>query len=186
MAAVAVTSDQGLRGLTHRGVDRAAGLPEGTCSAYFRTRQALQLALAAYVARTLTRDVEDLSCDLRDTPGDLPRASELSTGLFLRWLETPGLLATLMELTLEATRDPGLAEVLGGWRADLVHAVAASLEHNGHEHAQERAEALVSASYGVLLAALLHPAAGRRRRLHQQLGLVFAGIFGSEPGATPA
>ena len=34
----------GLRGLTHRAVDAEAGLPEGSCSAYMRTRVALLTA----------------------------------------------------------------------------------------------------------------------------------------------
>ena len=37
-AALHVIADEGLRGLTHRAVDRRAGLPEGSCSAYLRTR----------------------------------------------------------------------------------------------------------------------------------------------------
>ncbi|PZT69562.1 TetR family transcriptional regulator [Streptomyces sp. SW4] len=44
--AVSVLADEGMRGLTHRAVDRAAGLPPGTTSAYFRTRKALLTALA--------------------------------------------------------------------------------------------------------------------------------------------
>ncbi|HEY1322382.1 MAG TPA: TetR family transcriptional regulator C-terminal domain-containing protein [Streptosporangiaceae bacterium] len=46
-AAIAVLAGQGARGLTHRAVDRAAGLPPGTTSNYARTREALlTLALA--------------------------------------------------------------------------------------------------------------------------------------------
>ena len=40
-AAIALVAEQGMRGLTHRAVDRRAGLPEGSTSAYFRTRKAL-------------------------------------------------------------------------------------------------------------------------------------------------
>jgi AcrR family transcriptional regulator len=40
-AAIAVLAGQGARGLTHRAVDRAAGLPPGTTSNYARTREAL-------------------------------------------------------------------------------------------------------------------------------------------------
>ncbi len=40
-AAIAVLADQGARGLTHRAVDQAAGLPPGTTSNYARTRAAL-------------------------------------------------------------------------------------------------------------------------------------------------
>lgn len=176
-AALAVTAAHGLRGLTHRAVDREAGLPEGTCSAYFRTRQALQTALATRVAGRLTTDVQELSRSMRDTPGDTTRAIQLTTGLFLRWLERADLLPGLLELTLEATRDDDLAVTLAGWRADLVQVVAQSLAQNGHDHPRERAEALVAASYGVLLAALLRPAEGRRADLEQHLTLVFGGVF---------
>ncbi len=181
-AALAVTSRHGLRGLTHRAVDREAGLPEGTCSAYFRTRQALQHALAGFVAHRLTTDVEDLSCDMRESPGDVGRATELTSALFLSWLRTADLLPGLLELTLEATRDPELAVTVGGWRAELVRVVADSLAQNGHARAEERAEALVSASYGVLLATLLRPAAERRRALEDHLGLVFGAVLaGDQP-----
>ena len=39
--AITTLARDGMRGLTHRAVDRAAGLPEGSASYYFRTRQAL-------------------------------------------------------------------------------------------------------------------------------------------------
>lgn len=40
-AALAVVADRGMKGLTHRAVDAAAGLAEGTTSNYFRNRAAL-------------------------------------------------------------------------------------------------------------------------------------------------
>jgi Tetracyclin repressor-like, C-terminal domain len=40
-AAITVLADHGGRGLTHRAVDQAAGLPPGTTSNYARTREAL-------------------------------------------------------------------------------------------------------------------------------------------------
>jgi AcrR family transcriptional regulator len=47
-AAIAVLAEHGARGLTHRAVDQAAGLPPGTTSNYARTR-------AALLTLTLTR-----------------------------------------------------------------------------------------------------------------------------------
>jgi hypothetical protein len=38
--AISTLARDGMRGLTHRAVDRAAGLPEGSASYHFRTRQA--------------------------------------------------------------------------------------------------------------------------------------------------
>jgi DNA-binding transcriptional regulator YbjK len=38
-AAISTLARDGMRGLTHRAVDRTAGLPEGSASYYFRTRR---------------------------------------------------------------------------------------------------------------------------------------------------
>src|SRR3981189_3730322 len=46
-AAIDVLCDAGVGGLTHRQADTRAGLPAGTTSNYFRTRQALLEATAA-------------------------------------------------------------------------------------------------------------------------------------------
>ncbi|QRP44905.1 TetR/AcrR family transcriptional regulator [Amycolatopsis sp. FDAARGOS 1241] len=49
-AAIEVIAAEGMRGLTHRAVDRAAGLPAGSTSYYARTRRALlELAMARMV-----------------------------------------------------------------------------------------------------------------------------------------
>ncbi|MER6985055.1 TetR/AcrR family transcriptional regulator, partial [Streptomyces carpinensis] len=40
-AALALLAERGMRGLTHRAVDEAAGLPQGSTSNLARTRQAL-------------------------------------------------------------------------------------------------------------------------------------------------
>ena len=74
-AALHVIADEGLRGLTHRAVDRRAGLPEGSCSAYLRTRSALQQALTEYVAATLLADVDLLAERLRDAAPHRGRAA---------------------------------------------------------------------------------------------------------------
>ena len=58
-AAIAVLAEHGARGLTHRAVDQAAGLPPGTTSNYARTR-------AALLTLTLTR-IDEL--DTAETTG---------------------------------------------------------------------------------------------------------------------
>ena len=52
-AAIEIVGVQGLTGLTHRAVDAAAGVPTGTTSNYWRTRQAL---LDALVDRVVARE----------------------------------------------------------------------------------------------------------------------------------
>lgn len=66
-----------MRGLTHRAVDRAADLPPGTTSAYYRTRQAL---LTGLVRRLVALDQAELQEAGRRTP--VPRdAEELVAGI---------------------------------------------------------------------------------------------------------
>ena len=75
--AIGVLADTGIRGLTHRAVDRAAGLPPGTTSAYYRTRQAL---LTALVQRLVALDQAELQETGNRTP--VPRnAEELVAGI---------------------------------------------------------------------------------------------------------
>src|SRR6478735_952842 len=127
-AALHVVADEGLRGLTHRAVDRRAGLPEGSCSAYFRTRRALQTALTEYVVGALAADVTALAEELRGCSGDSDRAVELTTGLFVRWLDERELLRAKLELSLEGPRDPELAPLLAASRTQLVCVVAAIMD----------------------------------------------------------
>ena len=56
-AAISTLARDGMRGLTHRAVDRTAGLPEGSASYYFRTRQALLQATVERLAELTTTDM---------------------------------------------------------------------------------------------------------------------------------
>ena len=56
-AAISTLARDGMRGLTHRAVDRTAGLPEGSASYYFRTRQALLQAAVERLAELTTTDM---------------------------------------------------------------------------------------------------------------------------------
>ena len=174
VAATHVVAEQGLRGLTHRAVDREAGLSVGSCSAYYRTRQALQEGLARYVASTVADDVTALSEELRDCGPDHDRKVELTSRMFLRWLQERDVLLARLELELAAARDPELAAVLTDWRSRLVGLVATIAAERGleagHEGAKQRAEALVASADGILLAALARPARGRRAFVTSALG----------------
>src|SRR5690242_6445241 len=56
-AAISTLARDGMRGLTHRAVDRTAGLPEGSASYYFRTRQALLQATVERLAELTSTDM---------------------------------------------------------------------------------------------------------------------------------
>jgi DNA-binding transcriptional regulator YbjK len=171
-AALGVVADEGMRGLTQRAVDRRAGLPEGTCSAYLRTKRMLVVALAEHVAATLVADVDRLARELGECDGDDQRAVELTQALFERWLEERELVLAKLELSLEAPRDPAVAEVLSAYRSRLVAVVDGMLTQAGKPHSLSRSEALVASFDGLLIAALQKPAADRGTFLSESLSLV--------------
>jgi DNA-binding transcriptional regulator YbjK len=180
-AAVRVVADEGLRGLTHRAVDRRAELPEGTCSAYFRTRQALQLAVGEFVAATLAADVDRLGAELVECGSDETLALTLTLALFERWLEERELVIAKLELSMEAPRNPAVAEVLTTWRSRLIGVVDGILTHAAKEHGPQRAEALVASFDGLLIAALQKPADERREFLSGSLSLILHAFTGPLP-----
>jgi DNA-binding transcriptional regulator YbjK len=183
-AALQVVAREGLRGLTHRAVDRHAGFPEGTCSAYFRTREALQTGLTQYVAVRCGADVAALAEELAGQPPDGPemkeRVVEIMVGAFESWLEEPELLLARMELSMEASRNPGLAALLTEYRQRLVGVVDATLAARGKRHDTSTAEALVAASDGLLIAALQKPAQERRPFLSESLRLILHALTDPE------
>ncbi|MGY2702383.1 TetR/AcrR family transcriptional regulator [Nocardioides sp. HB32] len=175
-AAVHVIADEGLKGLTHRAVDRRAGLPEGSCSAYLRTRRALQAALAEDVAERLLADVDRLADELGASAH--PDGVHAALELFQRWLDQRELLVARLELTLAASRDQELARVLAAHRSRLIELVERIMTATGKEHGNARAEALVASYDGILLAALLKPARERRAFLARSLELLGTGLAG--------
>ncbi|MFE3993067.1 TetR/AcrR family transcriptional regulator, partial [Streptomyces goshikiensis] len=126
--AIDLVAAAGLRGLTHRAVDAAAGLPAGSTSYYFRTRTAL---IGACYQRLAELDLGDVDTDGPPPAGaDRSAAAAALAALLYRWLTT-GRARQLarFELSLEAARTPVLAPVLprggrgGGARATAVHAL---------------------------------------------------------------
>ncbi|SFB01037.1 transcriptional regulator, TetR family [Nocardioides alpinus] len=174
-AATTVLARQGNRGLTHRAVDREAGLPEGSSSAYYRSRDALLGALGDFVAERLGTDVAALGTRLASCPGDHERAVAEVSRLFSRWLEQPDLLAARLELTVIATRDPGLAERFTLWRDDLVEMVRGVMSDAG-EDGGASAETLIAALDGVLLASLMLPTRRRHTFVSESVEQLLTGL----------
>ncbi|MFE5487360.1 TetR/AcrR family transcriptional regulator [Streptomyces sp. NPDC056527] len=112
-AALGVLANAGMRGLTHRAVDAAAGLPAGTTSAYYRTRSAL---LTALVRRLVELDQAELRAAAERGPA--PRsAAELAHGIGLlvaARLAGEGRRRSLARYAcvVESVRDPELREIL--------------------------------------------------------------------------
>ncbi|GHD86618.1 TetR/AcrR family transcriptional regulator [Streptomyces naganishii] len=106
--ALTLLAERGMRGLTHRAVDEAAGLPQGSTSNVVRTRQALlELAvrrLADREARVLA--LHEMPDPRTGGPESLVDALALATHRALT--RNRELTLARYELALEATRRPEL------------------------------------------------------------------------------
>ncbi len=120
--------------------------------------------------------------DLQDCSGAEDRAIELTMRLFQRWVEERELLLAKLELSMEASRDPDLAELLACYRSRLVDVVDAMMAARDPEHSAERAETLVSSFDGILFAALLKPRAARAAFLERSLGPLMRSLAGPATG----
>ncbi|AQT71085.1 TetR/AcrR family transcriptional regulator [Streptomyces sp. fd1-xmd] len=155
--AIGLVAAAGLRGLTHRAVDAAAGLPAGSTSYYFRTRTALIAACYQRLAELDLADVDDGAAPGSAAPPatavapDRDAAAAALAALLYRWL-TAGRERQLarFELSLEAARNPELQDDLhragAGARARAA-GVAAAL---GSDRPDEAAELLVAWTEGLL------------------------------------
>ncbi|MGP3683947.1 TetR/AcrR family transcriptional regulator [Streptomyces sp. IBSNAI002] len=169
--AIGLVAAGGLRALTHRAVDAAAGLPAGSTSYYVRTRTAL---IGACYARLAELDLADLA-DLADLDADgpplppaPPSVSPLGTpvplgppgredaaaalaGLLYRWL-TAGRERQLarFELSLEAARNPELESDFHRAGQGARARAAAVLAALGADRPEEAADLLVAWADGLL------------------------------------
>lgn len=180
-AAVTVLATQGWRGLTHRAIDRAAGLPEGSSSAYYRSRSALQAAMAAYVVWQLAADVETLATELDQHPGDHDHAVVAIGDTFRRWLDESDLVTARLELTLAAARDDDLAVQLRDSRQSLTTIVDDIMVRGGHTHSGAVSATIVAALDGVLISALLRPPAQRADFVTDSLDLLLGSLVEGRP-----
>lgn len=123
-AGLAVLAAEGSRGLTHRAIDDVAGVPRGTASNYFRTRELLIAALVERIGERLAPTAEDLARRTPESPSRSLFAAYLRD--IVRRLTTEREVAlALLELRLESTRRPEIAAVLGAWRRSGFEADAA-------------------------------------------------------------
>jgi DNA-binding transcriptional regulator YbjK len=186
-AGVLVLAESGLRGLTHRAVDARAGLPEGTCSAYFRTRSSLLVALAEHVGGALEADVDTMAASLPphgddpdDDPARVAAVSDAVRDLLVGWLGRPEVVRAQAELALEAARHPELMSVFDRWRAGLLRIVA-GIEggpgRGGHPH---RAGVAVAALEGVLVTAVRMPRAEREPFVREAVPTLVSGLHSSD------
>lgn len=159
-AAIELLGADGARGVSHPKVDKKAGVPDGTTSFYFRTRNALMHAIAA---RLNELDLADLSLltELTDAdPTEFAGTSGFAT-LIMYSATEPWLTRAKAryELALHAGRDDDLAATLsesvegfyGLARAVVTEWHAAEENPMAPEVVDDQAKALFSFVNGVMM-----------------------------------
>ncbi|MDH6466022.1 DNA-binding transcriptional regulator YbjK [Micromonospora sp. A200] len=136
-AGLRVLAATGARGLTHRAVDAEAGVPLGTASNYFRSRDAMLGALGERIMERFAPDERTLA-ELGAREPSLELFTDYVRYIVERTTAQPELTRALIELRLEAVRRPELARILGdtlrrGYRDDVAFHVAAGLPGGAFE-----------------------------------------------------
>ncbi len=159
-AALAVLEADGGRGLTHRAVDRRAGLAEGSTSNYFATREALLTAALRRLVELERPAVEAMQALVPDGPYEPHRAAELVAEQVRGWLEPEraGLALARYELFLEARRRPGFQLELDRVRREYLELVERLLPTAGCRDPRRHAPQLLALLDGLVLNQLLQPA----------------------------
>jgi DNA-binding transcriptional regulator YbjK len=209
-AAIAVLAEHGARGLTHRAVDQAAGLPPGTTSNYARTRAALLTLVLTRIDELDTAEATG-GVDVVDVANGVPVASgvsgagpggegldgagvadvlaEVLAALLDRWITDPGARRRVLarfELALEATRRPELRaaydEMGQAIRVQVVRLLAAA----GSAHPERDAWTLIASVEGTAFYALAGAggaAVPTRDELRAQVTGLLASLRGDGRGA---
>lgn len=113
-AGLKVLADEGARGLTHRAVDAAAGVPTGTASNYFRSRDALIAGLVDRIGERLAPQPADLE-QRAGRPPTRELFADYLRDIVRRLSENRDVTLALFHLRLEGIRRPELAGLLGSW-----------------------------------------------------------------------
>lgn len=175
-AAVDVLAEQGVRGLTHARLDTRAGVPSGTTSNYFRTRDAL---LGGVLDHLIAQD-ESVVAEFGDRGvpvGDRASLTDLLVAIG-EYMSGPGRATTLARYAvfLEAATRPALAERVADARRRLNALSAELLRAAGATDVDLAAQRIMVTLDGYLLAATSHGAidAPLRELLDPVVAIAFA------------
>ena len=166
-AAIALLAECGVHGLTHRAVERAASLPAGTASNYFRTREALLIAAAERISELHFADMDDAArmhhtavgpnrsvtrSEMAEQVADMLAESLLgaATTLRTRYL-------AVIELQLEARRRPALAAALAALQETSISFTAGVHAQLSLPIPAERIPTLITLYYGAMFALVTAP-----------------------------
>lgn len=111
---IELLATRGLEGVTHRGVDEVAGLPQGSCSYYFPKKALLLIAASQHLAELLEKDCDELQVGFAETAAKdgMDAAVEYVAQEVVTYADdSRHLFLARMELTMAAARRDDLADV---------------------------------------------------------------------------
>ncbi len=187
-AAIQLLADEGAKGLTHRKVERQAGLPDGTTSSYFPTRSALLRATAERVAELDAADFETVmqQHDSSETTTTVTSLSVLAEMAF-RSATGSGLERSRAryELAFHAHRDEvlhsAIQDAIEGFVA-LSELAVTQLQPGPVDRAlvEKQARAITTFLNGVIVRQVFgHPGVDSAEELTQLLHALVAGVAAS-------
>jgi DNA-binding transcriptional regulator YbjK len=146
-AAIDLLATEGLRALTHARVDQQAGLPKGSTSNYFRTRQAL---LTGAVDGIVERELPQVGgATSLDSPAELVEAM---CGVFEHITTVDRRVTTArLVLFMEASHNADLREAVSRGRAAMEAMGVVALARLGARDPQTAAVALAACFEGLML-----------------------------------
>ncbi|MGN9811723.1 TetR/AcrR family transcriptional regulator [Micromonospora sp. BQ11] len=155
-AAITVLGTRGPRHLTHRAVDEQAGLPTGSTSNRYRTREALLAGVLTRILDTETAGWYRLAGDLH--PVD-PTTFAAVVGALVHHLAHDGRTLTLARLAIfgEAAHQPDLQRQIARSQADLAAWAAPLLATLGARHPTAALRLLLALVDGLLNNQLANP-----------------------------
>lgn len=143
---IAVLATSGARGLTHRAIDAAAGLPAGSTSYYFRTREALLRAAAVRLA-----DLDLAAAAERPPPRTRDALLHALAGMVRAQSgEFRDRTVARYQLSLEAGRYPQVQAALAATAERFTAAAAELLGQLGARDPRRDARAVIAACAGLV------------------------------------
>ncbi len=127
-AALRLIAETGVDAVTHRRVAAAAGVPLGSTTYYFESREHLLREAFRHYIRIVSKTMAELSAHAKQRP-TVRRIVDFVIELTEREFLDEAMLVAEFELTLFATRDPELALELHAWQDAILADLAEALEH---------------------------------------------------------
>lgn len=158
-AAIGILGSAGIHGLSHRAADERAGLPTGTASNYFPSRDGLLEAAARRVAELQLADMRAATAQVPGPAGADELAGLLAASLYDSATRHRGRFLAICELSLEATRRPALGQVLAELTSATLDVTVAEHRALGLGTSPEQVQALITLFGGTLLALVTGPPA---------------------------